>query len=292
MNTQLPGIRSLIQEAWKQVKSRFGLVLSISLFPMIFVGLLILFSFLPIVLGSATQDPADSYNTLLMISGILAVILIPISIYTCLWSGVAMRLAVCSAHKLTFLEAFRSSRKFIWTYFWLSILVSLITALGFIAFIIPGLILMLFVWFSDWILVTGQARGLEAIALSREYVRGIFWKVVWRTLVPLGILVVLSESIVGFAGWYGTNQNLPLLYPLIYVLVTVVSILLTPIIYAYDWQLFSHLKHRAGEVKITAKQRRGFGWIAGGGCALSVVVIVAFISAAVFFIMSSMGVRS
>ena len=282
MHSQLPGIRQLIQLGWKRIQPRYGLLILISLVPYLFYALYLAAFFMASAIEGATQDAIVAQTVLNVIAGIFFVITLLVLAFMSLWSSVATRYAVCSQQKLKFFEVFRSSRKFIWSFFWLSILLNFILTFGFVALIIPGIILTIFVWFADWILITGEARGLEAIALSRAYVRGIFWKVFWRTLIPVGLLAVIVICAFWLAGWYRMNGDIPLLVPIVFVSVIVFLILVMPIFLAYSYELFLLLKHRAGEIKVTAKQRRGFGWLAGVGFVFFVLYIVFTIFIGIF----------
>ena len=276
MHTELPGIRSLIQRAFERIKPRYKLVLGVSIFPMLACVILFAIFLIPLTLGGAAENGSSTFLAFQMIAGILLLVMIPVFIFVSLWSAVAVRYAVCHPSKLTFLDVYRSTRKFIWPFFWLSILINFIVTLGFVALIIPAIMLSMYFWFADWILVTGHARGLNALVVAREYVRGVFWKVVWRTLVPFIALVMIGNGAVMIASVYGVEMNQPLLFPIVYGLFLIVGVLLAPVLYAYDYELFSVLKHRAGEVHVKAKQRLKYSVMAWAGLVVFSLLVIGY----------------
>lgn len=71
-----------------------------------------------------------------------------------------------------------------WGMVGLSVLVGITTLAGFIFFIFPGIILS--IWFSqaEYIYAINGIGGTKAMGLSREYVRGRWWKTFGYLLIP------------------------------------------------------------------------------------------------------------
>ena len=71
-----------------------------------------------------------------------------------------------------------------WPALWLSILVGLITAGGFILIIIPGILFTVWYAFVVYIAILEKGRGLMLLKESRELSRGRFWPVFGRLVLP------------------------------------------------------------------------------------------------------------
>ena len=101
----------------------------------------------------------------------------------------------------------------LWPAIWLSILVGLITAGGFILIIIPGILFTVWYTFVMYIAILEKGRGLMLLKESRELSRGRFWPVFGRLVLPnifwaliaylvlIGVFnilgLILNQSLVG-----------------------------------------------------------------------------------------------
>lgn len=75
----------------------------------------------------------------------------------------------------------------------------LILSAGFVLLIIPGIVLAILFLFSQFVLVEEEYRGLNALMISREYIKGYAWSVFGRLLLLgalLASLVAIFEVIV------------------------------------------------------------------------------------------------
>lgn len=80
-------------------------------------------------------------------------------------------------------EAYQKGLKFFLSYLWVYFLVAVIVVGGFLLFIIPGIIFL--IWFSlaVVILVFEEKRGMLALFQSKQLIAGRWWGVFWRLLV-------------------------------------------------------------------------------------------------------------
>ena len=88
---------------------------------------------------------------------------------------------------------------------WISILVGLIVAGGFILLIIPGIIFMVFLSVAIPALVVENQRGTGAISRSWNLVKGSWWFVLGFVVVT-GIITSVVSSVIGAIGgssWFG-----------------------------------------------------------------------------------------
>lgn len=92
-----------------------------------------------------------------------------------IWGQIALIYAIKDEQeKIGTIEAYRRGRTKILPYLWVSILVGIITFIGFILLVIPGIIF--FIWFilALYVLIVEDLRGMKALSKSREYVHG-YW---------------------------------------------------------------------------------------------------------------------
>jgi hypothetical protein len=101
-------------------------------------------------------------------------------------------------------ELFKQSLKKLWPLFLLTILNFLAIVCGFILLIIPGLILMIWFYFANYLLVIEDKRPVEAMKASKELVKGYFWPVVgsliWLLLTSL-LLMLAVVLVLSFVAW-------------------------------------------------------------------------------------------
>lgn len=86
-------------------------------------------------------------------------------------------------------EAYKKGLKVVTSYFWISILLFLLISGGFLLFIIPGILFL--IWFSlaDFVLIFEEKKGMDAILRSKFLVLGNFLTVVWRGLALTPIII-------------------------------------------------------------------------------------------------------
>lgn len=78
------------------------------------------------------------------------------------------------------------------SYFWVTILFSVITAVGFILLIIPGIVFTVWFFFAPYILVAEKKGGWSALERSKELVSGRWIAVALRLLLPLAFGLLIS----------------------------------------------------------------------------------------------------
>jgi hypothetical protein len=71
-------------------------------------------------------------------------------------------------------------------------LTGLVTILGFIALIVPGIIFAVWFSFGYFVLVFEDKRGVDALKTSKSYVKGKWWAVLGRFLFIGFILLLVS----------------------------------------------------------------------------------------------------
>jgi len=116
-----------------------------------------------------------------------------------LWGGMAVVIHLLADQKVGVVESYKRSWQYVGRYWWLCVLEMLILSAGFVLLIIPGIVLAILFLFSQFVLVEEEYRGLNALMISREYIRGYAWSVFGRLLLLgalLASLVAIFEVIV------------------------------------------------------------------------------------------------
>lgn len=119
---------------------------------------------------------------------------------------------VVGGENLTFKESLTASVKKLWPFFIVTFLYYLISVLGLVLLIIPGIIFLVWFGFVQYIVVSGGVQGTKAFSESKKLVKGRFFKVFGRGLVFTIFILLLQSlvSVVPFAGVYLTSFLAPL----------------------------------------------------------------------------------
>lgn len=118
---------------------------------------------------------------------LLSVVLTVLSFLT----PIALLLAVHD-RTLRVATAYHHAFSFLYRYAGLALLVGLIVIIGFILFVIPGVVLSVYFVFASFVLVLENKGIRESMKISREYVRGRWWSVFWRLTVLMVVLIAGS----------------------------------------------------------------------------------------------------
>lgn len=188
----LPGAMAILKEAFSIYKNKQSVLLGIVAVPVL---LDVMFNYLT---GDISGVPTWlKTNSTAVIVGVAA--LIVVYAVVSLWGYLAV-LSALRDDNLGVTGAYRAGRSKIFSSAWVSILTALIVMLGFLMFIIPGVIFSVWYSFAVFVLVFEDLRGMKALNRSREYVRGIWWKIFAKLLFVGMYAIVLSIvlSVLGF----------------------------------------------------------------------------------------------
>jgi hypothetical protein len=138
-----------------------------------------------------------------IMTNVLIVIIAVASAVLGFWSSLALISAVIKylQTKKTdhFKEHYSAAFTLIWPAFYTSLLVALFVLGGTILFIIPGIIVSIWYHFSVYNMFTSGEKGFAALESSKKLVRGRWWSVAWRILVPaviVGLGVILVQLVI------------------------------------------------------------------------------------------------
>lgn len=185
-NNQLPSFVDCLSDGWDFVTSRFDalLLVIITALPSLYLSLMV-------------GDNEDFYveNVELTLGVFAWLIIITPLVYL-----VVTYLALYNAERPTVSMAINHAFNNIWAYFWLLSIVSLVMLGGFMAFIIPGIIISTYATFALSTFVYEKKRGLSAILSSHQLVRGFWWGVFGRVFgvsilwgIVAGIITVFGQ---------------------------------------------------------------------------------------------------
>lgn len=225
----LPGIGQLAGEAWRVYKQKLRILLGLMLIPM---ALSLLSSFLQ---GNPSEETKSVSPLFFPIW--LALIIIG------LWTTVSLFYVVNNRDKeVSFKEAMANGWPRIIPFFWVSFLTGLISIVGFILLIIPGIIFSVWYVFSEYIFFAEDLRGMAALKRSKELVKGFWWKVLWRFLgfgfimFLIMIPVMIVTAILGSLG----------LWPVSAILTAILNVLIAPLGIVYGFMVYENLKRVKG----------------------------------------------
>lgn len=233
----LPGPFQIFSEAWNIYTKRFGVVVGIYAVPILLgVAGMVIFA------GINFLNPSKALGSSGTLIGSIVLIIIAAiaAIYVYLWASVSLIIAIKdSEENIDLKESFKRGRQFISPYFNASVASGLITILGFILFIIPGIIWGVWYAFAGYLAITDKLSYGEAIKRSKQLVKGRWWPIFGRLA-----FVVIMSFIINFA--MGTisallisnKEHQPILSYLF-------SILWTPFLAVYGYLLYAHIRRTA-----------------------------------------------
>ena len=228
-NFTLPGVGDLLKRAWLIYKARLGVFLGIMISPVI-----ISFLFLTPSLVLSKLNPFLAVLVFIPIYLVISII--------SLWSQVSLLFAIKDREeKIGILESFKRSWHKIIPFFWVSILAGLISAGGFLLFIIPGIIFTIWFFFSTYVLISEDLKGMNALFRSKQLVSGKWGGVFWRLFVITVFFVLICFCIilpvVFFVGKNASN-----------IISSILSLFLTPILITSTFLIYEDLKSIKDEI--------------------------------------------
>lgn len=219
----MDNIGELLSKTFQIYKKRIGVFLVISVIPFLTYLVFVPFFLIPLFLNLPFIAFYKSLGPFLLIPLISVIVVLGIMmVIVNLWAGVSLLYAIKERdQEIGIRESFAKAWPKILSYWWISILVGVITMLGFLLLIIPGIIFS--IWFSlaSYALVSEEKKGMKALLRSKELVKGYWWKIFWRFLV-LTSIVFLITFIAGFIPFIGN---------IIYIFITPFSVTFSFLIY-------------------------------------------------------------
>ena len=245
----------LLEESFLIYKKGFFRILGMYLISVIAFLPLILILLLSGTLSTVLQNinTSDIINIALGLFGILAVMA---GIYTTLVAQAGIFIIIKnSSQRQTIKEAWSEARKYVWHFFAVNTIIGLSIVLGFLLFIIPGIILMVSYSLALWALVDDKYESVSALKRSKELVKGYWWAVCIRFLVIIALFFVSSIPLFFLV----PNTSF---YQAWDVVSSVINFLLGPFAIIYSYLIYKDLTEIKGESKVKRKKGTGVAIIA------------------------------
>lgn len=148
--------------------------------------------------------------------------------------GIALILAIANPEMYSVRSAYASAKPFFFRYIGLSIVSSLLILLGFLLFIIPGIIVAVWFTFVYFILVLDGKSIIESLKTSKSLVKGNWWGIFGR-LIVVGLVAIIAYTFLGFVtAW------LPAIVGLAWTLL--ISAFIAPFTMIYAFMIYRDLK--------------------------------------------------
>ena len=172
----LPGAPKLFSGAFSFYKQHFSVIAGISVIPF-------LFGVVQILIGKSL--PLGLIFTLAILTFVVSFL-----------SRLALFDAVAEEGQSVG-GAYKKSLTMFFPFIWVSGLVTLATIGGFFLFIIPGILLSIWLSLSLYVLFAENCRGTSALVASWHYVKGYWGAIFWRGLF-LGLVILLISLVLVF----------------------------------------------------------------------------------------------
>ncbi|VAV83245.1 hypothetical protein MNBD_DELTA01-1481 [hydrothermal vent metagenome] len=243
---KLSGIGALFGKTWGVFKARFWTLI-----------LILLLNILLVVIGSAIATiPALISRSLIFISVILIFLVI---LYVMARCYAALFYAIprdCGVK-----DAFRETKGRTLSFLWIMALQMSVILGGYFLFIIPGIVLSIWLYFPLYVFIEEDERGLNSLLKSMRYVRGHGFSVFIRLFVLFLLMGILGA--------------IPIAGPLL-------SLILTPFPLIFAYLLYHELREIKGDFHFQPSRNWKIGFIVVAliGPLLPIIIAISIIGTA------------
>lgn len=259
--SKLIGLGDLFKNSWAIYREKFVFI----------VGLMVG----PFLLMAVNQILTITGNGLVLS---LATIIGLIAGIGVLWAGAGLFVSLRNrAQVITVKEAYRLGWGKLLSLIWVAILTMFIAGGGFMLFIIPGIILTIWLLFAQVLVVVEDEKGLKAIVKSREYVKDYFWPVLGRyvviviaLMIAYLILTAIAAMVAGlFGGLSSTTASV-----VMSLLGVIINVLIVPFAAICMFLIYESLKQAKGSVTVDPAKKQGLWYLVVGLIGWALVVII------------------
>ncbi len=180
----LSGFGKLLSQSWEVYRRRFQvfmLILLIASIPFVLLA----------VVGSLSQSISKSNPMVAAPFALLAFISSAAAIIFSIWGQASLVFSITDTG-LDLKGVLGKGWRGVLPFFWISVLFLFIALSGFVLFIVPGIVFLVWFSFSFFVFAAEGDRGIHALLKSKEYVRGLWLPVFSRLLGLWAISLVLS----------------------------------------------------------------------------------------------------
>lgn len=194
--------------------------------PLLLIALIIM---APSLLSALIVFLGLQETVVVLLSSILGIVSLVVSI----WGAIAMIIYV-KDKPVNINDSLKKAWGFWLSYLWLSILVGIVTMIGLIILIIPGIILVVYYAFAMYILVAENIQGWAAAKKSMNLVKNYWWAVFGRILL-VGIALYIPIMLIT---WVFGLISLELMSIVSMILATII----VPFGVVYSYLMYQNLK--------------------------------------------------
>jgi len=234
---ELSGLGDLLKQSWEVFKSRIGILLVLYL--IIIAGVLVplgLFLGMGFLLSMVMPE---SRGPLLVGGGITGGIIGMVAVY---WGGAALVFAVVD-EALGVRDALVKGWERLGSFLWLYSIAGFIILGGFLLFVVPGVVFLVWFFFGQFVLAVEGDRGMAALLKSKEYVAGRWLDVFFRLFVLWLISVV--AGMIPLVGSF-------------------LSLLFVPFSMVYHYLIYAELKEIKGKMEVPTTGSGKYAWLGVG----------------------------
>ncbi|MHB8903701.1 MAG: hypothetical protein ACYC40_01175 [Patescibacteria group bacterium] len=203
----------------------------------------VLFALVPVIIMLALSFLFVKFyqtsNLLLAIPfAVLFVFLALVAIYFAIRSYIGMFLLVKKNYIGNELEIFKETKKYFWSYLWLSVLTTIFILLWTLLLIIPGLIFSIFYSFAVYAFFFEDLKGMAAIKRSISLVKNYWWAVFGRFIV-IAFLLWIFTMIISIPLHFTDDKSI--FFSAWNSVVQIINFLIGPISLLYFYQIYQDL---------------------------------------------------
>jgi len=189
----LISLGQIIDHTWDHYKKHFGELFMINAWLFVIAALnVVAYIFYPLLrLPGSTQalSSPETFGVLLYVINVLLVApIVGIWIYN-------MPVKLIDRQQLKKKTDFKTVSKEGWKFFFSNLLIRILVGLavlaGLILLIVPGVVFAVWFVFALYAMLIDGKRGREALKYSRELVKGRWWSVLWRLVIPKIVFLII-----------------------------------------------------------------------------------------------------
>jgi len=240
----------LLKESWETYQKFWKKFLGMMFVPGILILPLILIFVLYALasfIGHATNQPEGVMSIINVTLGFLGILAIFLFIPGGMVSSYGQIFIIRGLDKnIKVWQAFKEALSYFWRYLGLYILMGLALFLGFLALVIPGIVMYIWFSFAVFVLAFENIGGSAALKRSKALVQGFWWTVAarfvfWMILIGIVSLVLDLPGII--AAQLGLSEIGVLLIGLPFLLVRIaLNLFIIPGAFIYSYLIYKNLK--------------------------------------------------
>lgn len=158
--------------------------------------------------------------------------------YFAIRSYIGLFLLVKKNYEGNELEIFQETKKYFWSYLWLSILTTVLILLWTLLLIIPGIIFSVFYSFTVYVYFFEDLHGKAAIKRSVSLAKGYWWPVFGRFVV-MALALYIFITIISIPLFLSDEKSI--FYAIWEFIVQIINFLIGPISMLYFYQIYQEL---------------------------------------------------